>query len=63
MEKKIWESHGGKVQVRIETDSLSGTHLCYGDKNSNASYGVSLEHAEAIYNAVAYFKNSGEWPN
>jgi hypothetical protein len=62
MEKEVWESSGKDIQVWINSDSLLGVRLYYANKNSNMSYGITLKEAEAIYNAVAYFKNSGEWP-
>jgi len=57
-ENAIWEDSKKKVWIE---ESFGMLRLSFTTKGTNASQGIYLEDAEAIYNAVAYFKNSGIW--
>jgi hypothetical protein len=52
-----WSSSGNKVSVRIveQLDSTDGIE--FWDQNQYFSTVISIEQAEAIANALTYFKN------
>jgi len=55
----VWENIGGSVQVWLE-DTLDERRMYHRQKDSNIAHGITIEEAQAIYNAYVYFINSGE---
>ena len=55
----VWENVGGTVQVWIE-NICDERSMYYTQKDSNVAHGITIEEAQAIYNAFVYFINNGE---
>jgi len=55
-ENTVWENQKMRVYVK---EGLAGIQLYYTIKGSNSSCGISFEEAEAIHNAVDFFKRHG----
>ena len=55
---KVWENIDGTIEVWIE-EEFGTERIVFGHKNSNMTQGIYLEEAEAIKNAMTYFKNAG----
>jgi hypothetical protein len=53
---KEWKNVSGDIEVWIE-EKFGIDEIVFYNKNSNKAQHISIEEAEAIHNAFAYFKN------
>jgi hypothetical protein len=59
MESQVWSSSGDNISIQLTNWDHGKSGLKYWKKDSGFTTVIGMEEAEAISNAMAYFKNTG----